>query len=57
MFRGELQAKTVEMWKAEFEAENPDIIVEWQVAAGDWMTKLPVMVATGVGPDVFESWE
>ncbi|HHT25663.1 MAG TPA: extracellular solute-binding protein [Firmicutes bacterium] len=57
MFRGgELQAKTVEMWKAEFEAENPDIIVEWQVAAGDWMTKLPVMVATGVGPDVFESW-
>lgn len=53
---GELQAKTVEAWKADFEAKNPDITVEWMIPAADWMTKLPVMVATGTGPDVYESW-
>lgn len=57
LFRGgTLQALTVESWIREFEAKNPGVTVEWQEAAGDWQTKLPIQVAAGVGPDVFEMW-
>jgi multiple sugar transport system substrate-binding protein len=53
---GDLQAETVNQWKADFEEKNPSITVEWQIPAADWMAKLPVMVAAGMGPDVYESW-
>lgn len=57
LFRGgDLQEALVERWIAEFEAENPDIRVEWREAAGDWMDQMPVWIASGTGPDVFEMW-
>jgi len=57
MFRGgKLQSELVNFWKEDFEQKNPDIEVEWREATGNWMDQIPVWVATGVGPDVFETW-
>lgn len=57
MFRGgKLQTELVNYWIAEFEKKNPDIKIEWREATGDWMQQMPVWVASGVGPDVFEMW-
>jgi|LSQX01.2.fsa_nt_gb multiple sugar transport system substrate-binding protein len=57
MFRGgELQEQLVHHWIAEFEAENPDIKINWRIASGDWMDQMPIWIASGTAPDVFEMW-
>jgi hypothetical protein len=52
----DLQTQTFNAWKAGFEEKNPAVTVEWEIPPGDWMTKLPILVASGMGPDVFEVW-
>lgn len=57
MFRGgELEEQLVERWITEFEAQNPDIKVTWRVASGNWMDQMPLWIASGTAPDVFEMW-
>lgn len=57
MFRGgTLQEQLVQRWIAEFEAQNPDIKVNWRIASGDWMDQMPLWIASGTAPDVFEMW-
>lgn len=45
-----------EMLIEEFEAENPDINVEWQQIDGDYDVKIVALAAAGDLPDVFEAW-
>lgn len=58
MFRGgTLQEQLVEHWIREFEAQNPDIKIEWMIAtSSSFQQELPLLIATGTGPDVFEMW-
>lgn len=57
MFRGgELQEQLVRHWIAEFEDQNPDIKINWRIASGDWMDQMPIWIASGTAPDVFEMW-
>lgn len=57
MFRGGLlQEELVNHWIADFEAQNPDIKVVWRPATGDWMDQMPIWIASGQAPDVFEMW-
>lgn len=58
MFRGgNLQEQLVQHWIDEFERQNPDIKVEWMIAtSSSFQQELPLLIATGTGPDVFEMW-
>src|SRR5690625_2621485 len=57
MFRGgQLQEELVNYWIADFEAKNPDIKIVWRTATGDWMDQMPIWIASGQAPDVFEMW-
>lgn len=57
LFRGGTQQEEiVKYWINDFQKQNPDIVIEWSVPPSDWATKLPVLVATGTGPDVIEMW-
>ncbi len=40
----------------QFQAQNPDIQVKWEIATGDWVSKLSTMLVAGVAPDIFELW-
>lgn len=45
----------VRYWIAEFERLNPDIKVDWEIAAGSsWRDQVVVRSAAGVAPDVLE---
>ena len=40
-----------------FEAMHPDLRIEWRpMTTGDLMNQIPVQIAGGVAPDVFEMW-
>lgn len=58
MFRGgNLQEQLVQHWIKEFERGNPDIRIEWMIATtSGFQQELPLLIATGTGPDVFEMW-
>lgn len=57
MFRGGLlQEQLINHWIEQFEAENPDIKIVWRPATGDWMDQMPIWIASGQAPDVFEVW-
>lgn len=51
---GDLQSQLVERWITEFERDNPDIRIDWHIATG--LGDLPVLIASGVGPDIIEMW-
>ncbi|HHW09164.1 MAG TPA: sugar ABC transporter substrate-binding protein [Firmicutes bacterium] len=53
---GGTRPDVVRAWIAEFEAQNPDIHVEWEVAASGWQDKLVVAMAAETAPDVVEFW-
>lgn len=54
---GGARTEVVEEWIAEFEKQNPDIKVEWEIPSGSWQDKLLVSMAAGSAPDVVEFWE
>ncbi|HHT27717.1 MAG TPA: sugar ABC transporter substrate-binding protein [Firmicutes bacterium] len=53
---GGTRPDVVRAWIAEFEAQNPDIRVEWEEAISGWQDKLLVSMAAGTAPDVVEFW-
>lgn len=53
---GGARTEVVEEWIAEFEKQNPDIKVEWEIPSGSWQDKLLVSMAAGSAPDVVEFW-
>ena len=53
---GGVRDQLVNAWITAFEAQNPDVNVEWEAASGAWMDKLLVEMAAGTAPDVTEFW-
>ncbi len=40
----------------EFEAANPGVKVEVESVTGNYINKMPVDIAAGTAPDVFQGW-
>lgn len=56
-YRGdELREDLVRFWIEDFERRNPDISINWEVAASGFEQRTVVRIAAGVAPDVTEMW-
>lgn len=53
---GGVRDQLVQAWIEAFEAQNPDVHVEWIPAVDAWQDKLLVEMAAGTAPDITEFW-